>query len=85
MEDDIEELKKQLVAAADVLIGQIISRDSPVSCPERVTIQSARIDFYPETLATVFSCPGHADMSSCRECKIKGTFQVGTPRGKNVT
>lgn len=84
MSESDDELNKQLAAAADILIHQIITQNAPSACPEKTTIQSARIEFFGETLATIFICPGHADMPVCRECKVKGSFQVGTPRGKNV-
>ncbi|MFA5894834.1 MAG: hypothetical protein WC851_03605 [Candidatus Shapirobacteria bacterium] len=84
MAESDDDLRKQIAAAADNLIHQIVTQNAPGACPERTIIHNARISFYMETLSAIFSCPGHANMPVCRECKIKGSFQVGIPRGKNV-
>lgn len=79
-----DETRKLLATAGDALILRILSDRAPVDCPERSAIQIISLSIFTETGVVVFNCPGHADMPVCRECKIKGSFQMGTPRGKNV-
>lgn len=82
MAEGDEELKKQLAAAADLVLTNTINARSPAGCPERNVLSAARIDLYLESFQVFFTCNGHANMPACRHCSIKGTFELKLPNSR---
>lgn len=78
---EIDELKKQLAAAAEVVLGQIINTSSPSNCPERTRINLARIHLIYESMSLSFECQGSVDIPACRGCAIRGVMPLNTTRG----
>ena len=81
MAETDDDLKKQLAAAADVLIAQIINSRSPSTCPERTRINLARIHLIYQSMSVSFECQGSPDIPACRGCAIRGIIPLNVTRG----
>ena len=78
---EIDELKKQLASAAEVVLDQIINTSSPSDCPERTRINLARIHLIYESMSFSFECQGNPDLPVCRGCTIRGVMSLNASRG----